>query len=151
MQSISQFLTNRLSLKALVFGLILVTTWSYAEEVPVAIEAQIQPLTEAEIQQGLVDMRQKMNSGIDAWGEKLTRKDFERKRMQLVLKVDKQQEVCNIFQGVVDETYQSAQRNKYRLTEDDQKVVDNRTTFVQALGIQNNIIPTKLGFDCRVR
>ena len=124
---------------------------SSANEPPIVIEEGVQLITKQEIQQGLVEMQKKMNTRIEQWGSKLTREDFDRKRGKLVLKSSKQLEVCGIFQGVIDETYQSAQRNKHRLTEDDQKVVENRTAFVQALGIQNNIIPTILGFDCRVR
>lgn len=123
---------------------------SFANEPLIVAEESVQLITKQEIQQGLVDMQKKMNSRIDQWGSKLTRSDFDRKRGKLVLKSSKQLEVCGIFQGVIDETYQSAQRNKQRLTESDRKVLENRASFVQALGIQNNIIPTQLGFDCRV-
>lgn len=119
---------------------------------PISIEpATPNLLTSEEIQQGLKDMQNKMNTRIERWGAGLTRHDFERVRGEMVLRQNKRVQVCQIFQSVIDETYQSAQANKHRLTVQDRKVVENRNQFIQALGIKDNIIPTKLGFDCRIR
>ena len=112
--------------------------------------AQPEPnlLTSAEIQKALTDMKNKMNLRIDEWGNKLTRKDFERIRGKLQLKENKQLEVCNIFQGVINETYQLAQANKQRLTPVDQKLIEKRSDFIKALGFKDNIVNTNMGFDC---
>lgn len=108
-------------------------------------------LTEKEIQQGLLNMKNKMNQRIDQWGSVLNRQDFDRVRGKMQLKAAKQLEVCAIFQGVIDETYLAAQANKHRLTEADQKVISSRTEFINALGFKNNIVQTELGFDCRMK
>lgn len=108
-------------------------------------------LTEKEIQQGLLNMKNKMNQRIDQWGSVLNRQDFDRVRGKMQLKAAKQLEVCAIFQGVIDETYLAAQANKHRLTEADQKVISSRTDFINALGFKNNIVQTELGFDCRMK
>lgn len=108
-------------------------------------------LTEKEIQQGLLNMKNKMNQRIEQWGSVLNRQDFDRVRGKMQLKAAKQLEVCAIFQGVIDETYLAAQANKHRLTEADQKVISSRTDFINALGFKNNIVQTELGFDCRMK
>lgn len=150
MLSFIQHLKNNFTALCMASASLFLANSSFANEPLIVAEESVQLITKQEIQQGLVDMQKKMNSRIDQWGSKLTRSDFDRKRGKLVLKSSKQLEVCGIFQGVIDETYQSAQRNKHRLTDGEQKLVENRTSFVQALGIKNNIIPTQLGFDCRV-
>lgn len=116
-----------------------------------AVEASPDLLTQQEIQQGLLDMKNKMNQRIEQWGSALSRHDFERVRGKMQLKAAKQLDVCAIFQGVIDETYLAAQANKHRLTEADQKLISNRTDFIQALGFKNNIVQTELGFDCRMK
>lgn len=60
-------------------------------------------LTEKEIQQGLLNMKNKMNQRIEQWGSVLNRQDFDRVRGKMQLKAAKQLEVCAIFQGVIDE------------------------------------------------
>lgn len=151
MLSFIQHLKNNFTVVCVSSASLLFVNTSFANEPLLVVEENVQLITQQEIQQGLADMQKKMNSRIEQWGSKLTRSDFDRKRGKLVLKSSKQLEVCEIFQGVIDETYQSAQRNKHRLTPSDRKVVENRASFVQALGIKNNIIPTQLGFDCRVQ
>lgn len=136
---------------ALFWGLCLLTPLSNADEATLIAEDTPQLISQAEIQQGLLDVRNKMNTRIETWGATLTRTDFERKKGKLVLKPSKQAEVCQIFQGVIDETYLSSHANKHRLSLDDQKLIESRALFIQALGIENSIIPTKLGFDCRVK
>ena len=126
-------------------------TLQSANERPQA-EQSVQPesnlLTSEEIQKALAAMKNKMDLSIDTWGNKLTRKDFERVRGKLQLKESKQLEVCNIFQGVINETYQLAQTNKQRLTPSDQKLIENRSNFIKALGFKDNIVNTNMGFDC---
>lgn len=156
---------NQMILNAsLIFSLMSLSAVSFANEVQksndvadakvtetIPQEPAVKLLTKEEIEQGLADMRAKMNNRIEAWGNQLTRRDFDRNKGKLVLKKTKQLEVCQIFQGVIDETYTSAQQNKNRLTVEDQKLVEQREKFIQAIGVKNNIIPTKLGFDCRVK
>ena len=108
-------------------------------------------LTEQEMKQGLLNMQNKMNQRIEQWGNALSRQDFERVRGKMQLKPAKQLEVCAIFQKVIDETYLAAQANKHRLTEADQKLIGSRTDFIHALGFKHNIVPTELGFDCRMK
>lgn len=116
-----------------------------------AVKASPELLTQQEIQQGLLDMKNRMNQRIEQWGNALNRHDLERVRGKMQLKKAKQLEVCAIFQGVIDETYLAAQAHKHRLTEADQKLISHRTDFIQALGFKNNIVHTELGFDCRMK
>ncbi|WP_150115750.1 hypothetical protein [Acinetobacter sp. TGL-Y2] len=108
-------------------------------------------LTEQEIQQGLLNMKNKMNQRIEQWGNALNRQDFDRVRGKMQLKAAKQLEVCAIFQEVIDETYLAAQANKHRLTDADQRVLSSRTDFINALGFKHNVVQTELGFDCRMK
>ena len=64
------------------------------------------------------------------------------------LKQAKRQEVCDIFQGVVDEMYQLAVQNKARLAPEEQKMLSNRRLFIEKLGYKNNRVDTQMGFDC---
>ena len=58
------------------------------------------------------------------------------------MKSAKRQEVCDIFQGMVNEMYQMAVKNKARLSPEDQKLLSNRDLFIEKLGFQNNrVIP----------
>ncbi len=111
---------------------------------------EVQPFSKAEIQQGLQEMQQRLNTRIEDWGKTLKREDFEWSWRGRQLKQPKRQEVCNIFQGVVNDTYNMAQKNKARLNEEDQKRLQNRHLFIEALGYENNIVDTKMGFDCRL-
>ena len=112
---------------------------------------EVDRLTQAEIQKAMGEMRKKLNVRIDAWGKKLTRKDFQRVKGKVQLKQAKKVEVCQIFQHVIDETYQLVQVNKQRLTEEDQKIVTNRSDFIKLLGLKDNIVRTEMGFDCRIQ
>ncbi len=67
------------------------------------------------------------------------------------MKSAKRQEVCDIFQGVVNEMYQMAVKNKARLSPEDQKLLSNRDLFIEKLGFQNNRVNTQMGFDCRLQ
>lgn len=132
---------------AFIFWVVAMPT-TYANE---TVQTLTNTLTQQEMQQGLLEMKTKMNERIEQWGNTLNRQDFERVRGKIQLKTTKQSEVCAIFQGVIDETYLAAQDNKHRLTEADQRVISNRIDFINALGFKNNIVQTELGFDCRMK
>src|SRR5690606_5806435 len=111
---------------------------------------QVQPITQAEIRQGLTDMQQRLDTRIDNWGQTLTADDFEWTWRGRKLKQAKRQEVCDIFQGVVNEMYQLAVKNKARLNPEEQKLLLNRSLFIEKLGYENNRVNTQMGFDCRL-
>lgn len=115
------------------------------------IQEIVQPFTKAEIQQGMLDMQNRLTTRIEDWGKTLQKTDFEWTWQGRQLKQPKRQEVCNIFQGVVNETYAMAQKNKARLSPEEQKRLQNRGEFIQALGFENNIVDTRMGFNCRLR
>lgn len=122
----------------------------HAEEETVAAPEKIQPITQAEVQQSLTEMQQRLNLRIEQWGQSLQRDDFEWTWHGRKLKQSKRQEVCDIFQQVVNEMYQLMVENKARLRPEDQKLLSNRDGFIEKLGYQNNRVNTKMGFDCRL-
>ena len=111
----------------------------------------IQPLSKEEIQQGMLEMQQRQNQRIEAWGKTLKSEDFERSWFGRILKQPKRQEVCGIYQGLIDETYHLMQQNKERLPATDQTLLEDRNQFIQALGYKDNIVDTGMGFNCRIR
>ena len=123
------------------------------DAVPVLPKVEInKPFTKAEIQQGLLEMQQRQNQRIEDWGKTLIAVDFERSWYGgRQLKKSKRQEVCGIYQGLVNETYGLAQKNKARLSQADQKQISDRNQFIQSLGYENNIVDTKMGFNCRLK
>ena len=122
------------------------TASAYADEV------EIQPLTKEEVQQGIASMKESLHARIEAWGTTLKPTDFERSFFSgRQLNKQKRQEVCAIFQGVIDDTYKLAVENKARLKVSDQPIVDDRNSFIEHLGYPNNIVDTKMGFNCRLR
>lgn len=125
-----------------------------AQEAPqqsVSSQDTVQPITQAEIRQGLAAMQQRLNSRIEQWGKTLSRDDFEWTWRGRQMKPAKRQEVCDIFQGVVNEMYQMAVKSKARLSPEDQKLLFNRDQFIEKLGFQNNRVNTQMGFDCRLQ
>lgn len=122
-----------------------------AIELPKAMTEMVQPFSKAEIQQGMQEMQQRLNTQIEDWGKTLKKDDFEWSWTGRQLKQPKRQEVCNIFQGVVNETYSMAQKNKARLSVEDQKILENRHLFIESLGFDNNIVDTRMGFNCRLK
>lgn len=124
------------------------SVFSHAEEAAVLA---LQPLTKEEIQKGITDLRALQNQRIEAWGATLKPEDFERSWFGRILKKPKRQEVCGIYQGIVDETLKLAVQNRSRLPEADQKLLDDRNAFIQSLGYQNNIVDTQMGFNCRLK
>ena len=112
---------------------------------------EIQPLTKAEIQQLLSEMQLRQNQRIEEWGKTLKAEDFERSWFGRQLKKPKRQEVCGIYQDLVDETYVMVQTNKLRLSEADKKLLEDRNLFIQSLGYKDNIVDTQMGFNCRLR
>lgn len=121
-----------------------------AESLAVAQTDAVQPLSPEEVRQGLADMQQRLDQRIEAWGKTLGRDDFEWTWRGRVLNQKKRQEVCNIFQGIVNETYQRALQNKTRLSSADQAVLNDRNVFIERLGYKNNQVDTRMGFSCRL-
>lgn len=115
-----------------------------------AAATEVQPLTQAEIQQSLLNMQQRLDARIKNWGQSLDSDDFQWTWRGRQLKPAKRQEVCDIFQGVVDEMYQLAVQNKARLAVEEQKLLSNRSRFIEKLGYENNRVNTRMGFDCRL-
>lgn len=111
----------------------------------------VKPLSKEEIKQGLAEMQLRQNQRIEAWGKTLKPEDFERSWFGRILKKPKRQEVCGIYQGLLDETLNLAQQNKNRLPEADLKLLEDRNQFIQALGYKDNIVDTRMGFNCRIR
>ena len=111
----------------------------------------IKPLAQEEIQQGMLDLSARQNQRIEEWGKTLKPDDFERSWFGRILKKPKRQEVCGIYQGVLDETLKLAVQNQDRLSEADRKLLQDRNLFIQALGYKNNIVDTQMGFNCRLR
>lgn len=129
---------------------ICVAPMAIANTEEVAVE-EIQPLTKAEIQQLLSEMQLRQNQRIEEWGKTLKAEDFERSWFGRQLKKPKRQEVCGIYQDLVDETYAMVQTNKLRLSEADKKLLEDRNLFIQSLGYKDNIVDTQMGFNCRLR
>ena len=109
------------------------------------------PYTRAEIQTALQAMQQRMNQQIEAWGKTLTQKDFERTWRGRQLSKVKRQEVCGIYQNIVNEMYNTAYANRARLGTEAQKRLQDRDGFIQSLGFENNVVDTQMGFNCRLR
>ncbi|WP_228720305.1 hypothetical protein [Acinetobacter portensis] len=122
-------------------------TVAHAEE----LDADIQPFTKAEMQQGMQAMKQGLHDRIEAWGANLKPEDFERSWTGRQLNKQKRQEVCGIFQDVIDHTFKLAVDNKARLPEVDQNIIEDRNLFIQSFGYKDNIVDTKMGFNCRLR
>lgn len=134
--------------------LLLASMMTQAQEAPqqlVSLQDTVQPITQEEIRQGLAAMQQRLNSRIEQWGKTLSRDDFEWTWRGRQMKPAKRQEVCDIFQGVVNEMYQMAVKNKARLSPEDQKLLSNRDQFIEKLGFQNNRVNTQMGFDYRLQ
>ena len=109
-------------------------------------------MTSVEMQQVLTHLQSGLNQKIERWGKSLEKKDFERNWLgQHQLNKEKRIEVCGIYQNLMNETYQWALKNKTRLNIADQKNLENRKQFIQSLGFKNNIVDTKMGFNCRLR
>lgn len=115
-------------------------------------EPEVKPLTQAEIREGLNRMQKWMVASIDEWGKTLKAEDFERTWTGgRQLTKPKRQEVCGIYQRIVNETYKLAIDNKLRLPQKDQAVLKDRDSFIQSLGYKNNVVDTKMGFNCRIK
>ncbi|WP_298145027.1 hypothetical protein [uncultured Acinetobacter sp.] len=121
------------------------------DEAVVQQVASIQPYTRAEIQTALQSMQQHMNQKIEAWGKTLTQNDFERTWRGRELTKAKRQEVCGIYQSVVNDMYNAAYINRGRLSIAGQKLLQDRNAFIQSLGFKDNRIDTQMGFYCRLR
>lgn len=123
-----------------------------AAEATEAILGTTSPLLqEQDIQQELANMKTRLNTRIEDWGKTLTPNDFEWTWRGRMLKQSKRIEVCNIFQNVINETYRLMIKHKSNLNEANQKVLEDRNTFIQQLGINDHTIPTQMGFSCVVK
>lgn len=118
---------------------------------PTPLVEAVKPFSQAELQQALTQMQTKMEQKISAWGKTLTAADFERTWRGRQLVKAKRQEVCGIYQSVVDEMYQLAQNNKARLSAEDQSLLQDRKAFISRLGFVDNSVDTQMGFECRLR
>ena len=67
------------------------------------------------------------------------------------LKKEKRQQVCGIYQNIINDTYSLAVENKARLSEQEQKLLQDRNAFIQALGYQDNYVDSRMGFNCRIK
>jgi hypothetical protein len=152
-----QFIIRRSIQTLVIFSwMSVVTVFAHSDEIIIenntaSIAEIIQPLTPEEAKEELLVIQNKLNKRIEIFGESLSPDDFEWTWRGRQLKQKKRQEVCGIFQGVVDEFYQMALNNKARLAEQDQVLLNNRNAFIERLGYKNNIVATNMGFDCRIR
>lgn len=124
---------------------------AYANEFETAVTEEVKPFTQAEIKQGMAEMQQRLLERIETWGKTLQPSDFERTWRGRILNKPKRQEVCGIFQGIVNETYAMALNNQARLSAENRELLNDRNAFIQALGYENNIVDTKMGFNCRLK
>ena len=106
---------------------------------------------EDDVKQKLDAMKLRLNENIEQWGNGLTRDDFEWTWSGRMLKQPKRVEICNIFQGVINETYHLLRQNQSTLSAVDQKNIESRQAFIKQLGIEDNKIPTKMGFNCIIK
>lgn len=138
---------------ALAVVTVIMPATSFAESLVAhqAATETVKPITQAEIQQGLKDMQQRMNQQIEAWGKTLTSDDFEWSWTGRQLKKEKRQQVCGIYQNIINDIYGLAVENKVRLSEQEQKLLQDRNAFIQALGYQDNLVDSKMGFNCRIK
>src|SRR5690606_2362688 len=124
-----------------------------AEEGSAATSAtkKVQPITQAEIQQGLLNMQKRLATRTEKWGQSQNSDDFQWTWRGCNLKPAKREEVFDIFQDVADQMYQLAVKNKARLGREEQKLLSNRSLFIGKLGYENNRVNTQMGFDCYLR
>jgi hypothetical protein len=59
--------------------------------------------------------------------------------------------VCGIYQNIINDIYRLAVENKARLSEQEQKLLQDRNAFIQVLGYQDNLVDSKMGFNCRIK
>lgn len=111
----------------------------------------VQPVTAEERELGQKILSQNLHDRIEVFGKNLKSDDFEMTWKGRQLNKQKRQEVCGIYQSVINDMYKLAQENRARLTVEEQKIIDNRDTFIQSLGFKDNIVDTQMGFNCRLR
>lgn len=109
------------------------------------------PLSRAELQHMFKAMQIRMGQEIEAWGARLTADDFERSWTGRQLKKAKRQEVCGIYQTVINDSYQYTLAHQTGLSAKDQALLKDRNAFIQNLGFKDNIVDTQMGFNCRLR
>lgn len=146
-----KFLITGLTAFAVVTAIMPATSFAESPVAHQAVTETVKPIAQAEIQQGLKDMQQRMNQQIEAWGKTLTSDDFEWSWPGRQLKKEKRQQVCGIYQNIINDNYSLAVENKARLSEQEQKLLQDLNAFIQALGYQDNLVDSKMGFNCRLR
>ncbi|WP_228146612.1 hypothetical protein [Acinetobacter sp. ANC 3903] len=146
-----KFLITGLIALAIVTAIMPTTSFAESSVAHQAATEIVKPITQAEIQQGLKDMQQRMNQQIEAWGKTLTSDDFEWSWPGRQLKKEKRQQVCGIYQNIINDIYRLAVENKARLSEQEQKLLQDRNAFIQVLGYQDNLVDSKMGFNCRIK
>jgi hypothetical protein len=130
---------------------------SYAENANISEEVKTTTaspelgMTALDIQQAMELMQTRLDTRIQRFGQTLKANDFERSWTGRTLNKAKRQEVCGIFQGVVDETFQLFYTQQPSVNENEQMLVEKRQIFLEKLGFQNNIVDTRMGFNCRIR
>ena len=129
----------------------LANTENVADLTTTPVVQEVFPVNRMEVKVELERIQQRLNSRIERFGNQLNDDDFEWTWRGRQLNKAKRQEVCGIFQGLVDEMYQLALDNKARLQPKDQVLLANRNDFIERLGYKDNIVETKMGFDCRLR
>lgn len=112
---------------------------------------KVEPMTHAEIQQVFQNMQIQMNQRIETWGNGLKPDDFERSWAGRQLKKNKRQEVCGIYQKLINDIVGFAAKNQARLPPQDKQLLQDRSAFIQSLGYENNVVDTKMGFNCRLK
>lgn len=145
---------NTLFKSQFTLGLMLIaSSMSLFANEPALVEdsKNIQPLTHAEIQTALQNMQKRINQNIETWAKSLDQNDFEHTWRGRQLIKSKRQEVCGIYQDVVNDIYRMADANRARLSIDGQKLLQDRPAFIQSLGFKDNRIDTQMGFYCRLR
>ena len=145
---------NTLFKSQFTLGLMLIaSSMSLFANEPALVEdsKNIQPLTHAEIQTALQNMQKRINQNIETWAKSLDQNDFEHTWHGRQLIKSKRQEVCGIYQDVVNDIYRMADANRARLSIDGQRLLQDRPAFIQSLGFKDNLIDTQMGFYCRLR
>lgn len=139
------------------FGVVLflISSFSMVQADQVSIHTAEQVLSsvikEEEIQRELNGMQIRLDQQIDDWGKTLTKDDFEWTLRGRMLKQPQRVEICNIFQNVINETYLLVKKHNANLSDSDKKIVENRDTFIQKLGVKDKTISTKMGFSCVIK
>lgn len=145
------FCIQRKCLSLIILTALSTATWAIQPQPLVTTPDIVQPLSHAELQKASLQIQQKMDRRIALWGQNLSSADFERTWRGKQLTKAKRQEVCGIYQDVVDDMYALLSRNQARLTQAEQQRLEDRNAFIHSLGFTDNLVDTQMGFNCRLR